>query len=170
CNPSNNHMCEVPMVVHNLPQYTTPFVGRFSDTVVITNRLTDPNCRLLTLVGPGGIGKTRLAVETASHISDQFADGVCFVPLQLLCAADQIATAIVDVLPLQLSGGLDPKQQLLNYLGDKQLLVIMDNFEHLLDGTSLLSEILRTAPAVKLVVTSREVLNLQEEWLYPIRG
>ncbi len=153
-----------------LPFQPTAFVGRTTELAEIDALLGDPACRLLTLVGPGGIGKTRLAMRVAVDCAEQFDDGVYFVPLQSLDSSEFIVSAIADVLSFPFSPGVDPKQQLIQYLREKALLLVLDNFEHLLDGAELLTEILEAAPDIKLLVTSREVLNLQEEWLYSVRG
>ncbi|MEO8392908.1 MAG: tetratricopeptide repeat protein [Chloroflexota bacterium] len=158
------------MVVHNLPHAAAPFVNRVSEIAEITHRLNDADCRLLTLVGPGGIGKTRLAIRAAENCGDQFDDGVYFVPLQPLDSHDYILSAIADALRFSFSSGVDPQQELFQYLREKALLLLLDNFEHLLNGVELLTDLLHAAPDIKLLVTSREVLNLHEEWLYPVRG
>ncbi len=158
------------MVVHNLPHAAAPFVNRVSEIAEIFDRLNNADCRLLTLVGPGGIGKTRLAIRAAENCADQFDDGIYFVSLQPLDSPEFIISAIADALGFQFGFGGDLKQQLFQYLQEKTLLLLLDNFEHLLDGVDLLTEILDASPGSKLVVTSREVLNLQEEWLYPVRG
>jgi predicted ATPase len=158
------------MVVHNLPHAAAPFVNRVSEIAEITHRLNETDCRLLTLVGPGGIGKTRLAMRVAANCVEQFDDGVYFVPLQPIDSTEFILSAIIDVVSPQSRSGSDLKHQLLQYLRKKVLLLVLDNFEHLLDGAELLSEILEAAPDVKLLVTSREVLSLQEEWRYSIPG
>lgn len=134
----------------------------------IAARLSDPACRLLTLVGPGGIGKTRLALEAARQIVCP--DGVYFVPLQPLTSPEFIVTAIGDVLHLSFYGDQDVRTQLLSFLQNKHLLLVLDNFEHLLDGTDLLLEILDSMPDVKLLVTSRERLRLREEWVIDVHG
>ncbi|MBI1256408.1 MAG: tetratricopeptide repeat protein [Chloroflexi bacterium] len=158
------------MVVHNLPHAASPFVNRVSEIAEITQRLSSDDCRLLTLIGPGGIGKTRLAMRAAANCIDQFDDGVYFVPLQPLDSPEFMVSAIADAIRFRFSSGGDPKQQLFEYLREKALLLLLDNFEHLLDGSDLLTELLAAAPDLKLLVTSREVLNLQEEWRYPIHG
>ena len=158
------------MAVHNLPHAAAPFVNRVSEIAEITQRLQDANCRLLTLVGPGGIGKTRLAMRVTAHCDDHFNDGVYFVPLQPLDSHEFIVSAVADVVGFQFRPGEDPKQQLFQHFREKALLLVLDNFEHLLDGAELLSELLAAASDIKVLITSREVLNLQEEWLYPVRG
>jgi predicted ATPase/DNA-binding CsgD family transcriptional regulator len=158
------------MAVHNLPHAATPFVNRVSELDEITNRLNETDCRLLTLVGPGGIGKTRLAVRVAAECAEQFDDGVYFVPLQPLDSPEFILSAINDIVNPGYRSARDLKHQLLQYLREKALLLVLDNFEHLLDGAELLTEILEAAPDVKLLVTSREVLSLQEEWRYSVLG
>src|SRR4051812_10521900 len=126
-------------------------------------------CRLLTLVGPGGIGKTRLALATAAQ-SDMFANNVYFVSLAPLSAPEFIVPAIASAIGLTFYGPTEPKTQLLSYLRDKQALLVLDNIEHLLDGAGLLAELLQHAPTMKLLVTSRERLNLLGEWVVEIQG
>ena len=158
------------MAAHNLPTYAAPFIGREEELSQISALLQEPICRLLTLIGPGGIGKTRLALEVASHITMRFADGVFFVPLQPLHDVDDIVTTIIAALPLQLTDLVEPRSLLLNYLREKHLLLLLDNFEHLLAGVDIVTDILNAATQVELIVTSRECLNLQVEQLWPVRG
>jgi predicted ATPase/DNA-binding CsgD family transcriptional regulator len=168
------------MTAYNLPSQPTPFVGREQELVEIATLLATPACRLLTLTGPGGVGKTRLALEIVTRVvgahgraplpSPPFPNGIYFVPLQPLTSPDFLIPTIADALQFSLYGEGDPKTQLLNYLREKHLLLVLDNFEHLLDGADLLSDILDAAPAVKLLVTSRERLHLREEWVLDIGG
>ena len=151
-----------------LPSYNTPFVGRQKEVAEIESLLTDANCRLLTLVGPGGIGKTRLAIDAAQRFA--LPDGVPFVPLQPLASPDFVVPAIADAVNFQFYGSADPRRQLIDYLRDQSLLLVLDNFEHLLDAAALLSEILADAPGVRMLVTSRERLNLVEEWVLDVEG
>jgi predicted ATPase/DNA-binding CsgD family transcriptional regulator len=153
----------------NLPGQSTLLIGRETEFAEICSQLADSNCRLLTLVGPGGIGKTRLAVEVAVRM-DGFADGIYFVPLQPIASADLLVPAIATVSGLPLAGNEPLLTQLLHNLRQRHMLLILDNFEHLLSAADLLLEVLREAPAVKLLVTSREVVGLREEWLYPLQG
>src|SRR5689334_20777737 len=112
------------MAVYNLPHAAAPFVNRVSETAEITHRLSSADCRLLTLVGPGGIGKTRLAMRIAADCAEQFDDGVYFVPLQPLASPEFIVSAIADVIRFLFGPRRDPKQQLLQYLREKALLLV----------------------------------------------
>ena len=157
---------------HNLPTLSTPFVGRKREVGEILVQLRDPNCRLLTLVGLGGMGKTRLAIAVAQRILDQhkeFADGLFFVPLETVSQPEQIPAAIATALGLPVGMG-DPRRQVQSFLASRELLLILDNFEQLLEGADLVAELLATAPQIKILVTSREVLTLHEEWTYAVRG
>lgn len=156
------------MIASALPAQPTAFVGRADEMAEIARLLADSACRLLTLVGPGGIGKTRLALEVARTLD--FPAGTYFVPLQPLSAPDFIITAVGNAVDFQFYQGGNPFEQLVYYLRDKSLLLIVDNLEHLLDGVSILSDLLADAPGVKVLATSREALNLQEEWLYSVSG
>jgi predicted ATPase/DNA-binding SARP family transcriptional activator len=161
---------------HNLPAQLTPFVGRVEEAARIVAHLRDPTCRLLTLVGPGGIGKTRLALKAAQQLIDQstetnpFADGVFFVSLAPVAAPANLASAIADAVGFQFFGHVPLRQQLLDYLRTKQMLLVLDNFEHLLAGVDLISDILGAASGVTILVTSREALQLYEEWFHPVTG
>jgi len=210
-----------PIRAYNLPSQFTPFVGRAHEIAEISHLLADPDCQLLTLIGPGGIGKTRLAIQAAGEMLDTntslrgdgiIADGIFFVPLQSIQSADYLVSALADAVNLSLVGQEDPVVQLLNYLHPRHMLLVLDNFEHLLvpsgldrgpasylfapatktvdtsapgaeiatsaslpkveigAAVDLLSDIVIAAPGVKLLVTSREILNLQEEWLYHVQG
>jgi predicted ATPase/DNA-binding SARP family transcriptional activator len=154
---------------HNLPPDPTPFVGREAELAQVAGHLADPACRLLTLLGPGGIGKTRLAIQAARAHVEGFTDGVWFVDLAPITSMDLLASTILHVLPVHASGA-DAKLQLVEYLRDKQLLLVLDNFEHLLAATGLLMDLLRSAPRLKQLVTSRVRLNLHQEWLLPLAG
>ncbi len=164
------------VVKHNLPLQLTPFVGRKAVLARIADRLQDPECRLLTLVGPSGSGKTRLALEAAAARLDDFQHGVYFVSLAPLESIEGIVPAVAMALGLpfyaQPAGRPQPqpRQQLLDYLHHKTMLLIMDNFEHLLEGLDLLLEVLKTAPQVKILVTSQATLNLQGEQVFPVPG
>ncbi len=148
----------------------TSFIGRENEIREIVHRLNNPLCQLLTLVGPGGIGKTRLALEVAHHIRDAYRDGVYFVPLQPLQSAAHIASAIVHVLGLPVHENDDPLQKLTQYLCNHEVLLILDNFEHLIDGAELITHVIESAPDVRVLITSREPLKLHEEWQWLVSG
>jgi len=154
----------------NLPPQPTLFVGREEELALIATHLHNPACRLVTVIGPGGIGKTRLALEAAAARRPAFPDGVYFVALAAISSGSLLVSTIADALAFPLYGGADPEAQLLIFLRERQLLLVLDNYEHLLEGTRLLAQILDHAPRVKLLVTSRERLNLLEEWLIPLQG
>lgn len=161
-------------VGHNLPPQPTSFVGREEELIKIDSRLKDPACRLLTLVGVGGIGKTRLALQAALQATEEkdraFSHGVYFVSLAPLGSVDLLVSAIAGSLNLSFHDRAAAKTQLLDYLRTKEMLLVLDNFEHLLEGAGLLVEILEYAPGVKLLITSRERLNLRWEWLLEVKG
>ena len=159
------------LTLHNLPAPATPFVGRQTELAEIIHRLRDePDCRLLTIGGPGGIGKTRLALQAAGACLADFADGVFWVALAPLNLPQQIVAALAQSLGVIFHAPGDPRAQLIDYLREKQLLLVVDNSEHLLDGVDVLGDILMAAPHVKLLVTSRERLHLQWEWLFELDG
>jgi predicted ATPase len=157
-----------------LPIFPTPLIGRELELEQLKDLLCDPHCRLLTLVGPGGIGKTRLAIETASNMQDFFADGVYFVPLASIDSPRLIVPVIANSVGFSFhhTSHADPKTQLFGYLKEKQALLLIDNLEQLLTepGIELLAELLVYAPQMKLLATSREGLRLQEEWVYEVQG
>ena len=160
-----------PATRHNLPPQPTSFIGREAEITEITALLDDSACRLLTLVGPGGIGKTRLAIEVAARKLDAFPNGVFFVPLQPLTSHEHIVPAVAASVGYQFQPDKrEPHQQLLDYLSHKSILLLMDNFEHLMEGVNLMSDILAVAPELKMLVTSRTALNLREEQLYDLPG
>lgn len=168
---------QIPLFVHtttpqhNFPPPTNPFVGRQAEIAHISHILSDdPNCRLVTIVGQGGIGKTRLALEVGRQLLPNYTHGTYFVPLAPVSQPDDLGLAIAAAMSLPLSGPKAPREHLLDNLQRQHLLLILDNFEHLLAGVDLLTDILLTAPGVKLLVTSRERLNIQSEWAYDLAG
>ncbi len=158
-----------PAPRYTLPAQPTVFVGRERELADIASRLADPTCRLLTLIGPGGIGKTRLSLQAAAQAAPGYDYGACFVPLAPVGDAEYLLPAVADALDFTVREG-DPKTQLLQFLAGKRLLLVMDNFEHLLDGAELVADMLRAAPGLTVLATSRERLGLQEEWLYDLEG
>ncbi len=159
-------------ITAHLPSQRTPFIGREREIAEIAALLVQPACRLLTLVGPGGIGKTRLAIEVAKHIAEsgESSDGIYFVDFQPLDTSDQLVTTLATAIGMKFYGEQHPRLQLLAYLRNRKLILVIDNFEHLLNEVDLLVEILSSGAGIKLLVTSREALNVQEEWLWQVVG
>ncbi len=155
---------------HNLPIQPTPFIGRLDELREIQAHLNQPECRLLTILGPGGIGKTRLSIQAAAEQVEIFQHGVYFIPLAPLNSGEQIIPAIADALKFTFYQKENPRQQIINYLRGKKILLVLDNFEHLVSYSDIVSEILAAAPEVKILVSSRERLNLREEYPYELGG
>jgi predicted ATPase/DNA-binding SARP family transcriptional activator len=154
---------------HNLPPQPTPFIGREAELAQIDVLLANPDCRLVSLLGVGGMGKTRLAIEAASRQLDIFVDGVLFVSLASVAAPDALVTAIAQQLNIPL-GGKDLVAQVMHFVSQRHLLLVLDNFEHLVEASDLIVTLLRHAPRLKVLVTTRTRLQLVEEWLLPVDG
>ena len=157
-------------VARNLPTMTTPFIGRTQEVTEIIELLQRDGVSLVTILGPGGMGKTRLSVQVADVVAEQFQHGVFFVPLAPLNDPDHIVTAISESLRLMFSERQSPRYQLIEYLGNKNMLLVLDNFEHMIEGVYIVSEILKSAPQIKILATSREKLNIRRENIYAIGG
>jgi len=152
---------------NNLSRPATVFVGRHDELNELAERLADPDCRLITLIGPGGIGKTRLAMQVAQEHRGVFADGVAFVSLASV-GSDALLHAIATaLLPPAAAHNLE---QLQAYLHAKEFLLVLDNLEHLADCWEDLNHLLNHARGLTILITSREKLGLQEEWVYPLEG
>ncbi|MBX3083763.1 MAG: hypothetical protein KF716_19170 [Anaerolineae bacterium] len=158
------------MPEHQSVVQSTMFIGRTQELSHIATLLADPACRLLNLVGPGGIGKTRLALQAAADQDANFPHGVHVVPLQGVNSTELLPSAIASALKITFLSAENSRLHIINYLRDKHLLLVMDNFEHLLAGVDLLTEILASATSVKILATSRERLNVQEEWTLTLQG
>jgi len=156
--------------IDNLLPQPTPFVGRARELAALLARLEEPGGRLVTITGAGGMGKTRLALEAAARALPGFANGVCVVPLAGVRSVELIAPAIATALRLSPAGGEDPLASVLDFLREKRLLLLFDNFEHLTGGAELLGRLLAAAPGVRALVTSRERLGLPGELLFPLDG
>jgi predicted ATPase/DNA-binding SARP family transcriptional activator len=179
-----------PAPLHNLPPQITPFVGREAELVQLQMLLAQPDVHLITILGAGGMGKTRLALalaerelfKEAGDKTHPYLNGVYFVSLARLETADSLLPAIAEAINLRFSDGQDQREQLLRYMSKKAMLLVLDNFEHLLTpslippnggdkgGVTLVDEILQRAPQVKLLITSRARLKRQSEQLFPVAG
>jgi hypothetical protein len=138
----------------NLPLAPTSFVGREVELVAIKQLLCDPECRMLTLVGPGGIGKTRLAIQTAANLVGEFTHGSTFVGLASLDSPAFLVPTIAQALGIKFREANDARDQLLDYLRQRQLLLVLDNVEQLLEGSLSFADILQHAPQAKMLLTS----------------
>jgi DNA-binding SARP family transcriptional activator/predicted ATPase len=161
-----------PSPLHNLPASSTSFIGREAELARIEAWLGEANGRLLTITGPGGIGKTRLAQEAAWTQVAQFADGVWAVSLVAYQEVSQVVTAVADTIGLPLSGQTEPVSQLLYHLQSREMLLVLDNLEHLLtpDLLTLITQFTQQAPDLRLIATSRERLRLQAETVLDLLG
>jgi DNA-binding SARP family transcriptional activator/predicted ATPase len=171
---------------HNLPVLLVPLIGRETELAETGRCLHDPVCRLLTLVGPGGIGKTHLALEAAASQLGRFAHGVYLVPLSSLASIEDIVPTVAQAVGLIFRQGAEPRRQLLDHLRGRQVLLLLDGFENLLDDTGrperrrgradagsavrLVTEILEAAPGVKIMVISRSRLQVHGEHVLIIGG
>ena len=159
---------------HNLPPQQTALIGREQELVQLAELLAQPDNHLVTIIAAGGMGKTRLALAAAAQqfTTGLYQDGVFLVSLVSLSQPSGMVPALAEAIqfPFQNSDSRPLRQQVLDYLARRQILLILDNFEHLLDGVDLVEEILKVAPRVKLLVTSREPLRLYAEQRLPLAG
>jgi len=167
-----------------LPKQLLPLVGRQAELSALARDLADPGCRLITLTGPGGVGKTSLALEAAWQAANDFADGVCFVPLSQFEKGEEdleslLVASIAAAVELRFSGTVAPRLQLERFLRERKMLLVLDNFEHLMaptgaarpeSGPAYLAGLMEQAPGLKLVVTSREVFGLPFEHVFELTG
>ncbi|MBI1281211.1 MAG: tetratricopeptide repeat protein [Anaerolineaceae bacterium] len=152
----------------NLPAYHMPLIGREADVAAVRKRMLQPQTRLLSLVGPPGIGKTRLALQVAIDVLDEFADGVFFVALASISDAALVSTTIANTLGVQDIGPQSSLQRLKTFLRDKQLLLVLDNFEQILLAAPQISELLSICLWLKVLATSRAPLRIRPERQIPI--
>lgn len=157
-----------PKATLNLPAQTTPFLGRALELQRLRAWLQDPHLRLITLTGPGGMGKTRLALQAGFDLAFEFTDGIYFVPLAALRDPALVAATIAQSLGVTSHGAQSIEEILEAYLSPREILIILDNYEHLLPSANLLAQLLAACPRLTLLVTSREPLRLRGEQLYPV--
>lgn len=157
-----------------LPEFATSFVGRSSDIRAIAEQLAAPDCRVLTVLGPGGIGKTRLSVEAARQVGETSGSVAHFVSLAAVPTAEGIVREIAESLnftiDLHVASTVDETTQVLDLLQNQRMILVLDNFEHLLTGAALVTRIVEWAPEVDVLVTSRERLHVGSEWVYEVGG
>jgi predicted ATPase/class 3 adenylate cyclase/uncharacterized protein HemY len=151
---------------HNLPTSTSTFVGRAGEIEELQTLLA--TSRLLTLTGPGGIGKSRLALQVAAELVDEYSDGVFFVTLAALRDQSLLPKSIADALQVPISEKKNAANLLTKYLMQRQLLLILDNFEHVISAGSFLGKLLMTCPDLRIMVTSRQRLDIYGEYEYPV--
>ena len=156
--------------ISGFPSLRGSLLGREAELDRLDRRLREPACRLLTIVGVGGAGKTRLAIEAAECCAGLYRDGVYFVPLADVERGELLVNAILQALQAPVIGSADPPQQLLRYLAGKEMLLVLDNFEQLVESGAFLATLIESTPGLDILVTSRERLNLSIEWLLPLEG
>ncbi len=149
-----------------VPLQPTPFIGRKNELEELATLLADPTIRLITILGPGGMGKTRLSIEVAREQGDRFTDGIYFVSLAALDDAQLIGTAVAQAINFSFRTQEQQNKQLLAHLRDQKILLLLDNFEHLLEGVPFIADVLNIAPNVRILTTSRERLQLRAETIY----
>jgi transcriptional regulator with XRE-family HTH domain len=165
--PATRPLPERPETLPALPVPLTPLVGREAEIAAVVALLKEPAIRQLTMTGPGGTGKTRLALAVAERVAPDFPDGVVFVPLAPLGDFAFVVSAIAQWLGVREATGQSLLDRLVAYLTDKRLLLLLDNFEHLQPAAPLVAELLAACQGLKVLVTSRAALHLSGEHLYP---
>lgn len=169
-DPSAKFSGQMRAEVVRLPVARTPFVGRKREVAQVTEMLVNSDSRLVSIIGHGGIGKSRLALQAARSVSAHFADGVCWVSLAGITSAELLPLTILQALSQSVAGIASSRVELLDHLRERAHLLVLDNFEQLLPAAALLGELLEAAPSIKLLVTSRERLHLHHEWILPLDG
>src|SRR5215470_15832949 len=158
----------VPQRLWFLPVQLTSFVGREPEIATISDLFLRDDVRLLTLTGPGGVGKTRLALAVAERVQEHFRGGVCFVSLAPITEAELVLPTIAGTLGVRATQTRSQEERLLSFLRNRELLLLVDNFEQVISAASRLTPLLLACPSVKLLVTSRAVLHLRGEHVFPV--
>src|SRR5437763_9402266 len=171
--PDNYHLNQLPgqgnfSRHNNLPAQLTPLIGREQEIQAACALLGQPEVRLVTLTGTGGVGKTRLGLQVVTDLLDDFAGGVCFVPLAPISDPDLVVPTIAQTLGIKEAGERPFKDLLQAHLQDKRLLLLLDNFEQVLAAAPELSDLLAGCPQLKILVTSRAVLHIRGEHEFPV--
>ncbi|MGH3145924.1 MAG: ATP-binding protein, partial [Rubrobacter sp.] len=154
--------------LNNLPAQPTLLVGREKEIAEVSGQLRRPDVRLVTLTGPGGTGKTRLGLQVAAELLDEFEDGVCFVALAAVTDPALVAPTVAAALDVRGSRGRPSEEGLEDYLRDKEMLLVLDNFEQVVEAAPLLGRLIGAYPGLKVLVTSRSVLRVYGEKEYPV--
>jgi predicted ATPase/class 3 adenylate cyclase len=152
----------------NVPQHLEPLVGRNDDVVALRAKLLEKSVRLVTVTGPGGIGKTRLCVAVARDLLDDFTSGVFFVDLTTATTTDLVASRIAQDLQVPVEGDRDAADALVGHVGDKHMLLLLDNFEQALAASGVVRRLLQSCPNLRVLVTSRVLLSIQGEAEYAL--
>src|SRR5580698_4666488 len=155
---------------NNLPAQRTAFIGREREAADLRQLLSRADVHLVTLTGPGGIGKTRLALQVAGEIGDQFPGGVCFVALSAVREAGLIASTIAQAVGARETGNATSQENLMEYVGSlsRPMLLVLDNFEHLVSSAPVVAQMLTAGPKLKIVVTSQAPLHIYGEHEFPV--
>ena len=155
---------------NNLPVQRTAFIGREHEATALRQLLNRVDVQLVTLTGPGGIGKTRLALQVANQAAAEFPGGICFVPLSVVSDSALIASAIAQALGVRETGNQSSQERLKDYISglDQPMLLLLDNFEHLVSAAPLITQLLTTGPKLKVAVTSQAPLHVYGEHEFPV--
>jgi len=152
----------------SLPDRPTPFIGRERELTEVITLLKTPSCRLVTFTGPGGVGKTRLALEAARALLDYYEDGIFFVNLAPIFAPDMVAGRIARMLGFKEGPARSPVETIIDHLRGRHCLLLLDNFEHLIESAPIVGELIANVPGLDVLATSREILHLYGEQEYPV--